>query len=253
MTQSISNGLDQLFELLIPFSKEFNKNTYAAVFQEKYREFKPLFAEIAQVCEDSDNRFETVNEIAGVLPDKMKMILGEESSKRKKETILMGYNLGMVAFVIPMFRYGRMDACEEVVDRMIERWNDNGLSADISKSTFEEIQGGFKSHFCYITTAVCKSLGKTDDCYELNLMRDYRDGYLSGCEDGAGIIKEYYDIAPTIVKRINRLNEADAVYREIWNRYLLPCVTLIKEDRLEECKETYIDMVHYLQKKYFFS
>ena len=32
----------------------------------------------------------------------------------------MKYNLGMVTYVIPMFRYGRMDACEEIVDRMIE-------------------------------------------------------------------------------------------------------------------------------------
>ena len=46
----------------------------------------------------------------------------------------MKYNLGMVTYVIPMFRYGRMDACEEIVDFMIERWNDHDLELKISKS-----------------------------------------------------------------------------------------------------------------------
>lgn len=52
----------------------------------------------------------------------------------------MKYNLGMVTYVIPMFRYGRMDACEEIVDCMIERWNDHDLELKISKSEFEQIQ-----------------------------------------------------------------------------------------------------------------
>ena len=107
---------------------------------------------------------------------------------------------------------------KEIVDCMIERWNDHDLELKISKSEFEQIQGGFKSRLCYITTAVCASLGKPDDCYELNLMRRYRDEYLVNQKGGEEIVAEYYDIAPTIVNRINRMEK----FRRCICRYLEP-------------------------------
>lgn len=253
MTQEIQEGLDKLFELLVPFSKEFNKKTYAGIFKDKYEDFRPLFSAISHECETADDQEEAVESIARVLPDKMHAILSQEGSKRKQENVLMKYNLGMVAFVIPMFRYGRIDSCEKIVDRMVALWNDNGLSMDISKSTFEDIEGGFKSHFCYITTAVCHSLGKPDDCYELNLLREYRDTYLASSNGGTEEIKEYYNVAPTIVRRIGRMSDADVIYQDIWERYLNPCVRMIEEDRQEECREVYSDMVRSLQEKYLYS
>lgn len=253
MTNEIQEGLNRLFELLVPFSKEFNKRTYVEVFKSKYEEFRPLFSAIAHECEVAENKEEAIEEFASVLPDKIHKVLDEQSSKRKKENMLMNYNLGMVAFVIPMFRYGRMDACEKIVERMVPLWNDNGLSLDIGSSTFEEIEGGFKSHFCYITTAVCQSLGRPDDCYELNLLRDYRDHYLSATQGGDVEIKEYYNVAPTIVHRIDRMENADEIYKDIWETYLSPCVTLIEEESHEECRELYAGMVRSLQKKYLYS
>lgn len=253
MTQSIEDGLEELFTLIIPLSKGFNKKSYEGTFQQQYERFNPLFTEIVEVCEDAEDGDAAIDEIAGFLPGKMHDLLAKENSKRKKEGLLMQYNLGMVAFVIPLFRYGRLEVYEKIVDRMVTLWNDNGLPMDISKSTFEDIQSGFKSHFCYITTAVCQSLGKPDDCAELNLMRSYRDGYLARQEGGADIIKEYYDIAPTIVKRISRREDADVVYRDIWQGYLQPCIALIEEDKLEECRDVYVNMVRSLREKYIYS
>ena len=223
MNQSIQNGLNDLFDQIIPISGDFNKKTYADSFKNAYEKYKPLFTEIAQECENSEDRQEEIEEIAAVLPDRMREVLDQESSKRKKENVLMKYNLGMVTYVIPMFRYGRMDACEEIVDCMIERWNDHDLELKISKSEFEQIQGGFKSRLCYITTAVCASLGKPDD------------------------------IAPTIVNRINRMENSEDVYADIWSRYLHPCVSMIESDNLEACRKIYTDMVYSLRRKYLFS
>ena len=148
MNQSIQDGLNDLFDQIIPISGDFNKKTYADSFKNAYEKYKSLFTEIAQECENSEDRQEEIEEIAAVLPDRMREVLDQESSKRKKENVLMKYNLGMVTYVIPMFRYGRMDACEEIVDCMIERWNDHDLELKISKSEFEQIQGGFKSRLC---------------------------------------------------------------------------------------------------------
>ena len=253
MNQSIQNGLNDLFDQIIPISGDFNKKTYADSFKNAYEKYKSLFTEIAQECENSEDRQEEIEEIAAVLPDRMREVLDQESSKRKKENVLMKYNLGMVTYVIPMFRYDRMDACEEIVDCMIERWNDHDLELKISKSEFEQIQGGFKSRLCYITTAVCASLGKPDDCYELNLMRRYRDEYLVNQKGGEEIVAEYYDIAPTIVKRIDRSPDASEIYADIWEKYLKPCVRLIEAGEQEECRELYTKMVRSLEKKYLYS
>ena len=253
MTHSIEEGLGQLFALIVPLSQEFSKRTYTENFRRKYAEFQPLFEEIAAYCESSEDTDAAVSEIAGVIPDAMKALLEKEGSKRRKENLLMKYNLGMVAFIIPMLRYGRRPVFESVSEQMVALWNDNGVGMNIENSTYEDIESGFKSHLCYITTAVCKSLGKPDNCYELTLLRDYRDGYLAGQEGGAGIIKEYYNIAPTIVKRIDRMENSAELYQQIWERYLKPCVSLIEEERREECRKVYTDMVHSLQKEYLYS
>lgn len=253
MTQGIQEGLNHLFDQISPLAKSFSKKTYDAKFEEMYKEFEPLMNEILAECEKSQNQSVVIEETARVLPDRIHAILNRENSMRKKEMVLLDYNLGMAAFVIPMFRYKKCETSEQIVDRMVELWNDNGTSMDIAKSTFEEIQAGFKSRMCYITTAVCKSLGKTDECYELKLMRDYRDEYLVCQKGGEAIIREYYDIAPTIVKRIDRMNNAGEVYLEIWERYLYPCVSLLEAGKKEECREVYTNMVHSLQKKYMYS
>lgn len=252
MTQNIQEGLDRLFDMILPLSGEFNKKTYEQMFKDQYEEFSPLMAEIADMCENAQDPKQAVEEAAGVIPQRMQEILAGEKTKRKKDAVRMKYNLGMVAFVIPIFRYGRRPALELVVDRMIELWNDNDSGMDIGKSTFEEIQGGFKSHLCYITTAVCESLGKPDDCYELNLLREYRDGYLAESKGGADVIHEYYNVAPTIVKRIGRRENADDIYRGIWEEYLHRCVELIEEDKQEECREVYTNMVYELEEKYLY-
>lgn len=103
---------------------------------------------------------------------------------------------------------------------------------------------------CFITTAVCNSLNKSDDCYELTRFRRFRDHWLALQEDGPSLIEEYYTVAPKIVKKINeKANRAD-IYRQIWRDYLKPCLTLIEERNYTACKDLYVDMVKNLQKKY---
>ena len=54
MNQSIQNGLNDLFDQIIPISGDFNKKTYADSFKNAYEKYKPLFTEIAQECENSE-------------------------------------------------------------------------------------------------------------------------------------------------------------------------------------------------------
>lgn len=106
------------------------------------------------------------------------------------------------------------------------------------------------SSSCFITTAVCLSLGKTDTCEELMLLRHYRDA-LSACDDRlAVLVKEYYRIAPTIVNKINSEKDAEKIYIELWDKYILPICKIIKNGDPKRGSKIYIEMVCMLSKKY---
>ena len=66
-------------------------------------------------------------------------------------------------------------------------------------------------------------------------------------------MEEYYNVAPTIVNRINRQADAARIYDDIYSSYLRRCIELIQADRLEECRRVYASMVEDLEKKYLFS
>lgn len=100
---------------------------------------------------------------------------------------------------------------------------------------------------CYITTAVCNSFGKADDCYELVMLRNFRDFYLLKTECGEQLVKEYYCMAPKIVKKIDQLPERDNIYLEIWETYLQHCIKFIQTNELEACKNLYVKMVKQLE------
>lgn len=253
MTKEIQSGFSRLFELLIPLSGEFSKKNYETVFKQQYEEFRPLIQAVLQEYETAEDKERTLDELAGVMPGMMKEILDQQPSKRKKDQILMKHNLGVVAFVIPMFRYGRTEAGEIFTDRFVELWNDNGLDTNIGKSTYEEILDGFRYRFCYITTAMCEVLGREDDCYELQLLRRYRDHELMKTEEGVALVKEYYNIAPTIVKRIGRRADAVQIYQKLWEEYLSPCVRLLEEGNSDACRELYTAMVKDLSEAFLYT
>ena len=175
-------------------------------------------------------------------------------SKRKREAAVIDHNMAMVAFFVPLMGEIQSTQTKIFTETIVEIWNQKVPGSKIGHSDAASIENGFKKGvFCYITTAVCKSLNKPDDCYELNLLREYRDQYLMGTKDGEILVKEYYNIAPTIVKRIDRSPDASEIYADIWEKYLKPCVRLIEAGEQEECRELYTKMVRSLEKKYLYS
>jgi ArsR family metal-binding transcriptional regulator len=100
---------------------------------------------------------------------------------------------------------------------------------------------------CFITTAVCKALGRKDDCYELNAFRAFRDNWLLKQRDGKIIVDEYYRIAPKIIAAIDKVDKRNHVYINIWKTYLAECLNLIEAENYAECKTKYTEMVEELQ------
>jgi len=120
-------------------------------------------------------------------------------------------------------------------------------------SVYEEKKESSKeskeSSGCYITTAMCNYLGKKDDCYELTMLRGFRDNWLYYQIDGERLIQEYYKYAPIIVDRINNASDKESTYKQIEN-CIYTCLSYIRSQQFEMAKNLYIVMIRYLADKY---
>lgn len=101
---------------------------------------------------------------------------------------------------------------------------------------------------CYITTAICEASGKPDDCYELTMMRKFRDQWLAKQPDGYYLINDYYETAPKIVAAIDSLRERSSIYDYLNCNFLKKCVDFAGRNLMADCKKCYMDMVQYCHK-----
>ena len=103
-----------------------------------------------------------------------------------------------------------------------------------------------KKKLCFITTAVCEYFGKPDDCWELTLLRHFRDHYMKATITGRALVEQYYTIAPDIVRVLDESDQKDLIYSMLWHHYIRPCLRLIVEEKPEECQQLYRAMVEML-------
>ncbi|MDO4188631.1 MAG: CFI-box-CTERM domain-containing protein [Lachnospiraceae bacterium] len=236
-------------EELMPF---FKRNDYEKAFNDYSNTNKDIFDEINSELEGKDEEIVNtyVAELAVLFVSLFKKEYDELSKKGKKSAYVTNHNTPLVIYVFPAILNYSAKWCKPCVEALVAKWNETFTETNISYGTYSDIKGGFKTKLCYITTAVCESLNKSDDCLELNLLRNYRDNILACEEGGSEIISEYYNIAPTIVKRINRSDNPSEVYASLYKDYILGCIKDIENENYEECKETYTSMVNELKNKY---
>ena len=103
---------------------------------------------------------------------------------------------------------------------------------------------------CFITTAVCEYFGREDDCYELTVLRSFRDNWLAEQKNGKLEISLYYACAPKLVEKMKSSTDYAATCEELMNNYIRPCVELIKRHKEEECRQLYIKGLQYMLNKY---
>ncbi len=121
----------------------------------------------------------------------------------------------------------------------------SGSSGSRKSSTSTHPSSGSKG--CFITTAVCVYLGKPDDCAELMNFRFFRDIWLENQPEGKELIEEYYRIAPELVQCMHKSPDYEIICQALWDDYLVPCHHMILDNKYEDCKTKYIDMVNYLR------
>lgn len=132
------------------------------------------------------------------------------------------------------------DMYNELYDKIHDTINPNREKIEISQNDLS----------CFITTAVCGSLNKPDDCDELTAMRWLRDKLKVEDPDMAVLIEEYYRVAPLVVKKIDSKVDAPVVYRQLWDNSISKIYGDIKQKDYRDAKLRYISMLEDLCGRY---
>lgn len=232
---------------------QFTNGMYATSFSEYLKTGETILRPIERYASVSQERSETAVDRAA---QELLSLIGKEIKETKlvltgptKGRIVEEYRLFLTVYLVPMIRYLKLSVSEPLSDAIITLWRNSYPKFQFNKGTYEDLESGFKQKLCFITTAVCKTMNKPDDCYELTAFRSFRDNYMSGTREGQQLIEEYYKIAPAIVAYLNLCTDYQFRYQQLWMEYLQPCLKAIEEKRYSECEKYYKKMVYDLKEE----
>jgi hypothetical protein len=98
---------------------------------------------------------------------------------------------------------------------------------------------------CFITSACVNYYGLSDDCYQLRMLRGFRDNYLLKSSEGEQLVKDYYRIGPRIVKLLLADRHKDKLFSFILEQVNSACDALEKNQN-QMAETIYRDNVIYL-------
>ncbi|WP_198677928.1 CFI-box-CTERM domain-containing protein [Aliidiomarina shirensis] len=100
---------------------------------------------------------------------------------------------------------------------------------------------------CFLTTAATACIGLADDCWELETLREFRDQHLLRTAAGTDLVREYYEIAPDIVSRINAKSDANQRWLKTYWSGILPTAILVRLGMHRWAEHAYRRLVKRLQ------
>lgn len=243
-SQNLAEAENALSDEVFSFRIELNnmsRKTYPVLFETYRRIFEPsLQCFRTAALSDKDLAVEVFSDLLykGFL---------QQIQNKKAPAGSFDCRFTMTSLTIPCILEQKTDAADQLADRFLEKWNAKYPKHTLGKATYEMIENGFKKKLCFITTAVCASLQKGDSCPELTAFREFRDGWLKQTPLGPSKITEYYLYAPIIVEAIERSGQKTSVYRNIWDRYLTPCLDSLHTGDNLKCYRLYEAMMRNLE------
>ncbi len=257
-TENYEYTMEHISEIVMNYKgimDSFKKNLYADAMKDYTEETRPIFEAMDRAYTASSiNRDKILKECADTIIATVQKDIDNNkdlTNKKKRNLQIENYKIILALYTIPMLGLQKTESAEAFSDVLVNYWIEQYPNMAFQKGTYEDINGGFrKSRFCYITTAVCETLNKPDDCYELTMFRQFRDNYMLQQPMGEALVQEYYEFAPSIVNHINQRSDRRQVYEEIWKKDLAVCLQNIEMGNPEACMKQYMNMVRKLQDKY---
>lgn len=84
---------------------------------------------------------------------------------------------------------------------------------------------------------------------KLNVLRAFRDEWLLQQKDGQALYEMYYFLSPNIVAEIQSRPNQDILWEQVYNEFS-KCLDLIKQNKYEEVKAYYINLMHNLANRF---
>jgi hypothetical protein len=248
---NISSLVNRLEQLLPQFTKSNYRTSFENYVQTGISVLQPIeqYAAVSDVTMDKVAE-ETAGTLMEVIASDITGTKGGLMNSSKKERIDQ-YRFFLAVYTVPMILHLNYNISIPLADAILEKWRQNFPDFAFHKARYEELQSGFeRKGLCYITTAVCETMDKPDNCYELTTMRNFRDTYMQQTKERQALVEEYYRTAPAIVTFINIQPSCEEKYLSIWKKYLQPCLYDIEENNLEQCEKRYTGMVQDLKSEY---
>jgi hypothetical protein len=148
-----------------------------------------------------------------------------------------------------VFNTGQRD---EIYDKGYQYGVDHRYDSDGSSGSRSGGSGsgsGSGSGPCYITTACVRSIGLSDNCTELSVLRAYRDGVLLRSPAGRAAVAEYYRVAPEIVTAVSASAAAGSEWCRIYGE-IRRAVSLVLAGKYDEAFAHYRELTAGLRRCY---
>jgi len=248
----VLSGVDGIFRDYQKRVHDFKKDSYTDLF-ESYKEENYAYFTALKICllnTAQENADGVYHQIARAVISQNEKELDVVKKKSDKFAIQMDRNMFMAIFVLPAMKEIHSAKADSLAETISTEWGNTFKDSNIIASDYDSIIKGFHKKLCYVTTAVCQNLHMGEECEELRLIKDFRDHYLAEKDGGQEMIASYYDIAPTLVKKISRSTNAPEIYKMLWLKFIKPCVDFIKSGNNSACEEVYCNMVNTLRTEY---
>lgn len=241
---------------LIEDYEKLLKNFTGAGYKGAFQAYSELGEDILSAADryafgSEESKEQVIKELSeGILMTAENQIEAHKSvlSGNSKARLLDQHRFFLAVYLIPMLSHLKLTISEALIDQIMKDWKQKYPSYEFKKANYEELAAGFeRKGFCFITSAVCDTLNKPDDCDELMILREYRDNYLMNTKSGARMINEYYRIAPVIVAYLNMQTDGEERYDRIWKEDVMPCLNFIENGHNVQCKKHYVRMVRRLK------
>lgn len=225
--------------------RSLKKDSYSKDFEIYKNAFFPALKSYCMAATEND---EAADHFAEVLFSRFLKRLAAEGITKENDVRFFDCRYMIVAYTVPAILEMKIPAADALADSFLAKWNAYFPKEPLGKANFESIDNGFRTKLCFITTAVCSSLGKGDDCEELNALRLFRDSWLANTPEGQAKIQEYYLFAPIIVQAIEHAENKQDVYKDIWQSHITPCLQSIEKNEYEKCAGQYEAMILQLER-----
>ena len=236
------------------YYKKITKKEFFGAYEYYENENRVLLKDMDACAVQHPDGVEVASKIlAGDMLDGINAAMTENKRwkhKNSRDTLLFETKVILAIFLTTAVRKLGLQCSESFRTELHDQWLERYPKQNWMPGDYDDLATGFKKHkLCFITTAICSFEGKPDDCAELTAFRAFRDGWLTE-HGGAVLIEEYYDKAPAIVNCINLCDVPEERYAELRSRWLEPCYRALQEKRFEDCRDSYVDMVRTLERRY---